>query len=102
MPYDPFHSSLNFKMDASDYMQLIVQALSNMEATAQLLRTAVSTLCEHATFEPNKKILLQPAEVKLIESIRAMALNNVSLKLIETGSKRSTNNSMRESLVFQG
>lgn len=53
--------------------------------------TATSTLCVNVTFEPSKAISLQSTQMNLIESIRAVALGIVSLKLIENESKRSIN-----------
>lgn len=89
-------------MDGRDYLQLVSQTLSTMEITIQCLRTAVNTLYEHATFDPHKKFVVQSTEVKMIEAIKVMSLENMSAKLMEAGSTGSPNKTLRDSLIFQG
>lgn len=86
-------------MEPSQYFRLVVESLSHVQTTVQLLRTAVTTLYEHASFEPNKKIQM-PNMMQLNNSIVKMSNGNVLLKPTEaqTTNLRGTTNLRNEDL----
>lgn len=72
-----------FTMDPSQYLELVIESLTHVETTVQLLRTAVTILYKHATFDSNQKIQT-PNMMQLNTSRIAMASVNASLKPTRT------------------
>lgn len=69
-------------MEPREHLRLVVESLSHVETTVQLLRTAVTTLFEHASFMPSQ-IMQTPNLMQLYAYSVAMANVNASLKPAE-------------------
>lgn len=82
-------------MDANDYLKSIDEAFSSVENTLRQLRTAVTTLYNQATFEPNK-LIAGPSD-----GLRANGQNK-SLKygILNSTQKQSANLMLRHSLFL--
>lgn len=61
---------------------MAIDSLSMMENNVRILRTVVTTLYEHATFDPNKRIVVPDTE-QLNNSMIVLANGNVSLRPTE-------------------
>lgn len=69
-------------MEPIEHLRLVVESLSHVETTVQLLRAAVTTLYEHASFMPSQ-IMQTPNLMQLYAYSVAMANVNTSLKPAE-------------------
>lgn len=56
--------TVQFKMDPNEILQVVVESLSIMEINVRTLRSAVTTLFEHATFVPDIKIVMPDISTK--------------------------------------